>query len=100
MRKLLLVAALAIAPGCSKSSDGDPPKPGAKDELPSLTVDQVDKELAAKTIQAVDCNHEEMRKKKGVLPGAILVSGSDEYEASVLPADKGAKLVFYCADPG
>jgi hypothetical protein len=99
MRKLFLVAALSLTAGCSKS-DGDLPKAGAKAELPSMTVDEVDKELTAKTIQAVDCNHDQLRKKKGVLPGAILLTESDSYPASVLPADKAAKLVFYCSDPG
>ena len=35
----------------------------------------------------------------GVVPGAILVS-PDSFAATDLPADKSAKLVFYCADPG
>jgi hypothetical protein len=36
----------------------------------------------------------------GVVPGAILISDVDNFATSELPADKTAKLVFYCADPG
>jgi hypothetical protein len=89
MRNHLFVAALATSSlvlGCSKSDQAEA-KAGAQDEVASMTVD------------AVDCNHDKLRKKMGVVPGAILVS-PDSFAASELPADKSAKLVFYCADPG
>jgi len=96
----MLAAALSFATlaGCS-NSEGDS-KATKKEELPSMTVDEVDRGIAAKQVQAVDCNHDALRKKLGVVPGAILVADSDDYPASLLPADKTAKLVFYCADPG
>jgi hypothetical protein len=102
MRKLLLAFSLAASvAGCSKSDTAEAgPNETKKEEIPAMTVDQVDREVAAKQVQAVDCNHDQLRKKMGVVPGAILVDGSDSYAASVLPADKAAKLVFYCADPG
>jgi hypothetical protein len=101
MRKLMLAAALSFATlaGCS-TSEGDTKTAKKGDELPSMTVDEVDKGIAAKELQAVDCNHDALRKKLGVVPGAILVAESDGYPQSALPADKAAKLVFYCADPG
>ena len=101
MRKIMLAAALSFATlaGCQKS-DGDTKGAKKAEDIPSMTVDEVDKGIAAKQLQAVDCNHDEVRKKLGVVPGAILVAESDSYPASVLPADKTAKLVFYCADPG
>jgi hypothetical protein len=101
MRKFLLAAALAcsaITGGCSKTETSEAsPK---EEKIAELTVDQVEKGLADKSLTAADCNHEELRKKLGVVPGAILIQGADEYPASQLPADKTAKLVFYCADPG
>jgi hypothetical protein len=102
MRKILLALALAGSfAGCSKSDTAEAgPSDNKKDDVPAMTVDEVDHAIAAKEIQAVDCNHEMLRKKMGVLPGAILVESSNDYPASVLPANKGAKLVFYCADPG
>jgi hypothetical protein len=104
MRKLMFVTALGCLPlagltGCSKADNAEA-KGGAKEELATMTVDQVDAEVTAKTLQAVDCNHDGLRKKMGVVPGAILVSDVDKFDAKELPADKTAKLVFYCADPG
>ncbi len=100
MRTLVLGAALALASlgGCSK--DKTEPAATAKDELPTMTVDEVDQAIATKQAQAVDCNPEGTRKKMGVVPGAILLANEAEYAASELPADKTTKLVFYCADPG
>jgi ABC-type Fe3+-citrate transport system substrate-binding protein len=102
MRKILLALSLAASiAGCSKSDTAQAgPSESKKDEVPAMTVDEVDREVAAKQVQAVDCNHDQLRKKLGVVPGAILVSSSSDYPASILPADKAAKLVFYCADPG
>jgi rhodanese-related sulfurtransferase len=106
MRKTLLAAALAIATmaGCQKSDNPESATASAnapaEDNIPSMTVDEVDHALAAKAVQVVDCNHEKLRKRKGVVPGAILISDNESYAASELPADKATKLVFYCADPG
>jgi hypothetical protein len=96
--RLALALALAATAGCSKA---DPPHPAAaKEELPAMTVDEVERGLATKELQTVDCNMDETRHELGVIPGAIIVDSTDSYPASVLPADKTAKLVFYCQDPG
>ena len=102
MRKILLALSLATSiVGCSKSDSAEAgPNETKKEEIPAMTVDQVDHEVAAKQVQAVDCNMDQLRKKLGVVPGAILLSDNHDYPASVLPASKAAKLVFYCADPG
>jgi hypothetical protein len=102
MRTLLLAAALSMSAlaGCASKSDGDSAGTKAEANFPNMTVDEVDKAVAAKEVQAVDCNHDKLRQKLGVVPGAILISDAESYPASELPADKGAKLVFYCADPG
>ena len=103
MRKYLLCAALALAsiPGCAKDKQAE--KTGsaatATDNLPKMTVDEVEKAIADKQAVAVDCNGDRTRKKNGVLPGAILTSEED-FPASELPPDKEMKLIFYCADPG
>jgi hypothetical protein len=101
MRTVLFAAALSFAAiaGCSKP---DPSAAGAKaeDKVPSMTVDEVDRALAAKEAVPVDCNGDKTRKKKGVLPGAILISDEESFAASELPANKATKLVFYCADSG
>jgi hypothetical protein len=104
MRNFLLAAALSImaVAGCSKPDKASAAPAGdkAEDKLPSMTVDEVERALAANQAKAVDCNGERLRKKMGVVPGAILVTDDASYAASELPADKTTKLVFYCADPG
>jgi hypothetical protein len=102
MRSILLAAALSLTTiaGCSKSDNSEAAGAKAPEKLASMTVDEVDHDLAAKQATPVDCNSERTRKKLGVLPGAIVVSDEETFAASELPADKTAKLVFYCADPG
>jgi hypothetical protein len=102
MRNLLFGAALAVAAmtGCSSSESKPAPTKAAEATFPTMTPDQVEQEITAKTVTPVDCNGGSTRKKLGVVPGAISVSDEETYAASELPADKGTKLVFYCADPG
>jgi len=103
MRNFLLAAALSITAvaGCSKPDKTvSAPADKAEDKLPSMTIDEVENALATNQAKAVDCNGEATRKKMGIVPSAILVTDDESYAASELPADKTAKLVFYCADPG
>ena len=105
MQKLLaafLFAALAF--GCQKSdptkSAEAKPAEHKADAVASLTVDEVDTQLAAHQITPVDVNGDQLRKKMGTLPGAILLTDDEGYAPSELPADKTTKLVFYCHDEG
>ena len=44
-----------------------------------------------------DANSADTRERHGVIPGAVLLTNYRDYDAgSELPADKGARLVFYC----
>jgi rhodanese-related sulfurtransferase len=80
-----LVAAPAAALACG----------GNKAEVTTVSVKQAKK---AKPI-FVDANGEEARQSLGVIPGAILLTSYDEYEASKeLPKDKRKRLVFYCSN--
>jgi len=102
---MLVAAALCVAAfaGCSKTDQAQAAPKAEKSEaekLPTMTVDEVDRAITAKEAVAVDCNGEGLRKRAGVVPGAILVSDHESYAASELPADKQTKLVFYCANPG
>lgn len=45
-----------------------------------------------------DANSETTRDEYGVIPGAHLLNSDDHYSLAVLPADKNATLVFYCAN--
>jgi hypothetical protein len=53
----------------------------------------------ASHVQIFDANHFSTRERFGIIPGAHLLSSYDNYDvAKELPADKNAKIVFYCAD--
>src|SRR6185369_13043840 len=46
-----------------------------------------------------DANNEKTRTTEGVIPGAHILTSYDKYDIThELPADKNAKLVFYCAN--
>ena len=53
---------------------------------------------SAKGLHIYDANVAETREKFGVIPGATLLNSDDKYDIGVLPKDKSAKLVFYCAN--
>lgn len=95
MRSLFLAVLLAAgaAAGCSKS---DKASSAEAQKIPTVTVDEVDRQLAAGDCVAVDANGEGTRKKMGILPGAVLLASSEDISA--LPPDKSKKLVFYCAN--
>lgn len=99
MRTILLAVVLASAAAAGCSKDKATGAEGAEANLPMMSLDEVDKGLAANTLTAVDCNGDNTRKKYGVLPGAVLVTDEEAYAASALPADKTRKLVFYCSGP-
>jgi rhodanese-related sulfurtransferase len=67
-------------------------------EIPELTVDQVAARLGQPDFFVFD-NNGAGRWKRGHVPGAKNVNPYD-FEASVLPPDKAATLVFYCSGPG
>jgi rhodanese-related sulfurtransferase len=97
MRIILLAAVLALGGGaaCSKSEKTSAKASAA---VPTVTVDDVDKQLAAGECVPVDANGEQTRKKMGVVPGAVLLSDSETFAVSELPADKAKPLVFYCGN--
>jgi rhodanese-related sulfurtransferase len=99
MRPLLLATCLALVAtvACSKSKTTDPAATAAT-TVPTITVDEVDHMLAAGQCQPVDANGDGTRKKLGVLPGAVLLTDSEDFQLAELPADKGKPLVFYCAN--
>jgi len=63
-----------------------------------LSVEQVAKLAKAGTIVLVDANGTAGRKAHGVIPGARLLTSAASYDVAELPEDKGATLVFYCAN--
>jgi rhodanese-related sulfurtransferase len=66
----------------------------AAEKLSELSVDEVAKRLGQKNVYVFDCNPKE-EWKEGHLPTAKWVDFSN-LQASDLPADKTATLIFYC----
>lgn len=95
MRTILLSAVLALGAGaaCSKSADKSAEKASS---VPLVSVDEMDQKLAKGDCVPVDANGTGTRKKMGVIPGAVLLSDSEAFALSELPADKAKELVFYC----
>ncbi len=68
-----------------------------------VSVDDVEKSLAAlkkdkKPFAVVDANGSDTRKNQGIIPTAILLPSSSEYDLALLPKDKATPVVFYCAN--
>ncbi|HEY6036414.1 MAG TPA: rhodanese-like domain-containing protein [Kofleriaceae bacterium] len=98
MKKLLLMAILAAA-GCAQKADKTADKAAQQEEkLTFISVDDVDAQIAKGTAQAVDANNQTTRQHEGVVPGAVLLTDSETFALTELPADKGKQLVFYCAN--
>jgi hypothetical protein len=49
-------------------------------------------------VHVYDANSNVTREKFGTIPGATLLVSDNNYPLSVLPSNKHATLVFYCAD--
>jgi len=49
-------------------------------------------------VHLFDANGATTREQFGMIAGATLLDSDENYPLSVLPSDKHAKLVFYCAN--
>jgi rhodanese-related sulfurtransferase len=94
-----VAAVLAMGTGACSKKDSKPTaetQPASK--VPVATVDDVAQALAQGACTPVDANGDKTREKMGVVPGAVLLSDSEVFALSELPADKSRALVFYCAN--
>ena len=67
-------------------------------DIPELTVDEVEARLGQPDFFVFD-NNGAGRWKRSHVPGAKNLN-PHLFEASELPPDKAATLVFYCSGPG
>jgi hypothetical protein len=100
MRKFLISAVLGIAAVSGCSRDKPPAGEVSTENLPTITVEEVDQGIAANQVTAIDCNGDKTRQKHGIVPGAVLITDEETFAPSDLPADKTRKLAFYCSGPG
>ena len=99
MLPLLLIAAVAapaVAMDLQSIFGGEP-----KDNFNLIHVNDLAKLKASDAkVYIYDANPPDVRSSDGTIPGAKLLASSDDYDvANTLPADKQAKLVFYCHNP-
>lgn len=97
MRTVLLLMALGLA-GTSCKGDAPRPAPSAADRVREISIDELASRIASGACTPVDANGDSLRKKVGVIPGAVLLTDYETYAAAELPADKAKPLAFYCAN--
>ncbi|MBL9037022.1 MAG: rhodanese-like domain-containing protein [Archangium sp.] len=100
MKKLLLSSAIALSlavPSLALACDGAEHQAAA--EPKTVSIAQVAMWTKEKKATPVDANGKETRSTQGVIPGAVLLTSSSQFDAAKeLPAAKDTKLVFYCAN--
>jgi hypothetical protein len=95
---LVLSATLAFAFDIGSLLNNKPKEP---DKFAVIRVDRLASLMNDPNshVNIYDANGWGLRSTAGVIPGAHLLTSDDKYDvAKELPANKGAKLVFYCAD--
>jgi rhodanese-related sulfurtransferase len=99
MKKLMLSAVLAVSalvPSMVLACGGDSTQASA--EPAKLDVKQLASLTKEKKAVPVDANGKSTRDSEGIIPGAIMLTSSSQYDVKELPKDKASKLVFYCAN--
>jgi hypothetical protein len=95
---IVLSAASAFAVDVGTLLDNKPKEP---DKFAVIRVDKLASLMNDPNshVNIYDANGWGLRSTAGVVPGAHLLTSDDKYDvAKELPAEKSAKLVFYCAD--
>ena len=88
-----LVLAFAIVPRARAADKSKMPEP---EPFGRFTVDQVERRLGQANVHVYDGNSPETYAENH-LPGAVRLN-SKEIKEGVLPPDKDATLIFYCAN--
>jgi rhodanese-related sulfurtransferase len=99
---VLVVLSLAGAAGCAqKTEEAKPTVSSTTESFGRLTIDELEVKMKeakeGKLALFIYDNNDKERYSKGHIPGATWVK-PDAVNASVLPTDKDAMLVFYCAN--
>ena len=101
MKRLFLslaVSASLFVPAAALACEGDAPQQAKMMEPAKATVAEVASWTKAKKATPVDANGQSTRSSQGVIPGAVLLTSSSQYDVKELPTAKDTKLVFYCAN--
>ncbi len=108
LKHLIAAAVLASAPAFvapALACDGEDKVHTAS--IGTVTVEKLAKQLEvtkaatvktnATTVAIFDANSDKTRAEKGIIPTAILLPSSSDYDLALLPKDKAGEVVFYCA---
>src|SRR5947209_1539564 len=87
MKKLLTLCAAALLAGSVYAA-----------HYPDITINDLESAIASKSVTLLDANGTDSYKD-GHIPGAINFEATKEKLAKVLPKDKNALIVAYCAGP-
>ncbi len=101
MKRIVISLAIAtsfIVPTAALACEGDGAHQAKAMEPGKATVADVAAWTKVKKVTPIDANGKETRSSQGVIPGAVLLTSSSQYDIKELPADKDSKLVFYCAN--
>lgn len=100
MMTVLFLAACGGATNAEPTTAASAPVTATEEAAPSTftehSVDEVAALLDASQAVAADANSESTRSTLGTLPGAIQLTGHDDYALTQLPEDRSKGLVFYC----
>jgi rhodanese-related sulfurtransferase len=100
MKNLILALVLLVTPMAFAANSATT---APADSLRLVHVNDLETwmKTAPTTLHIYDANNDKTRDKEGVIPGAVALPSANHYDiAATLPADKNAKLVFYCANTG
>lgn len=102
----LAAAALLVAAPAALACDHEGAAPqtakAGSAEIKALEVEQLAALLEQSSknqtpLYIYDANTDKTRQEKGMIPTAIKLSSSSEYDLALLPKNKGDAAVFYCA---
>ena len=99
MKKYFMLTLLAFALPVM-AADKPSHKAAGANNFKTIQVAELEKMISAEKNKTFiyDANNNETRKKEGVIPAAKALPKVSDYDTALLPADKKANLVFYCAN--
>ena len=94
----VMTLALAFSSGLLMAQTADTGAGQAKAGVPDISLADLKKAIADKTVTLLDCNGSESYAK-GHIPGAINFETAQAALADKLPKEKAALVVAYCGGP-
>lgn len=102
----LVIASAQPARACDGhdgAAKGTTTAQAAKPSVKTMTVDELAARMAEAekkkaTVAVFDVNSPETRSSQGIIPTAVLLPSSKDFDVAVLPKNKADGVVFYCSN--